>query len=196
MKLVRPEPEAQRAYRRYSEEEIAEAVRRHLDLGEPQPAIAASMGTSQGNISRWCLAEKTKRAKGGSEMGAQNKSGRNAPSAYSQAQKDRFVEKALKSGFGGKARVAEEAGVSSSTISYWISDYRTRHGESAPTSQKTQVSSPTSRVQSKPNGAAPPQLGGFLTGLDEYINQLVDARVEQKLREILATKSLMELMKG
>lgn len=106
-------------------------------------------------------------------------------------QKDAWARKAIAMGRGGPTYVGKQAKVSKSSVYAWMEHLREREGE-----QKTIVSSPTSRVQSKPNGSATPTLPPFLQGLDEYINQIVDARVEAKLVEILKTKSLMELMKG
>lgn len=107
-------------------------------------------------------------------------------------QKDEWARRAIAMGRGGPALMAKRAKVSHSTLLSWMKHLQEREGSGA---AKTIVSGPVSKVQSKPNGAAP-TLPPFLQGLDEYINQIVDARVEAKLVEILKTKSLMELMKG
>lgn len=108
---------------------------------------------------------------------------------------------------GHSAQVAREMniGPDGSLVSRWVKDHIAEHGRRLPKGYKAPANGPTlissapaSMVQSKPNGAAtsaPAPLSGFLTGLDEYIAQLVDARVEAKVREILQTKSLMELMR-
>lgn len=121
-------------------------------------------------------------------------------SQYSQEERDEWARKAMAYGRGGGPLMAKKAKVPLGTMHGWLNSYRNRiaQGEATPTS--TMLSSgPVSKVvASKPNGAAsaPAPLSGFLTGLDDYIAQLVDARVEAKLVEILKTKSLMELMKA
>lgn len=119
-------------------------------------------------------------------------------SQYSQEERDEWARKAMTYGRGGGPLMAKKAKVPLGTMHGWLNSYRNRIAQEEATPTSTMVSSgPVSKpVASKPNGAHPPQLGGFLTGLDEYIAQLVDARVEAKLKEILSTKSLMELMKA
>lgn len=107
-------------------------------------------------------------------------------------QKDAYAKKAIALGKGGQKKMAEKAGVSGPTMSQWCADYRSRNPEG------TMVSAgPKSAVASKPNGAAAPipQLPPFLQGLEEVIHQIVDARVEEAVKRVLRTTSLMELMK-
>lgn len=195
VKLVKKPPEPKpnggrrpRRHRAFPEEFKQRALARYAELGGAKGAmnrVGKELDFAPSVLSRW-LREQGKEAK------MPPKKGRFSMVGLSLEQKDEWARRAIAMGRGGAALMAKRAKVSHTTMLAWIKHLREREGTS---SAATIVSAPASKVQSKPNGAHPPQLGGFLTGLDDYIAQLVDARVEAKLVEILKTKSLMELMR-
>lgn len=149
--------------------------------------IAKEFDVSPSLVARWTREARTEMAKSTRAGGA---------SGFTEQERDEWARKAMAIGRGGAKLMAKKAKVPLGTMHGWMSAYRRRNPSGAP-SQTMVSSGPVSAVQSKPNGKhAAPQLGGFLTGLDDYINQIVDSRVEAKLKEILSTKSLLELMKG
>ena len=123
----------------------------------------------------------------------------NAPGSrlnrYSQEYKDQLARKAIALGKGGQAQVARETGITEASISVWALDYKKRHGQAPASSRDTLVSSRRSAAPASSGNGSPPQLPPFLQGLEEYIAQIVDARVEETVKRILRTTSLMELMK-
>lgn len=112
---------------------------------------------------------------------------------FAQEYKDQLARKAIAIGKGGQAQVARETGITEASISVWTLDYKKRHG--AASSRDTLVSSRRSAPTSSNGSPTAPQLPPFLQGLEEYIAQIVDARVEETVKRILRTTSLMELMK-
>lgn len=208
VKLERPaapeEPPSKRKYQRWSDETKAQAVELARKGEMMQKEIAQALGTTQGSISKWIAdaeiaearaKEREREIEMPSKATKKGKSGeRNRWNPYPQEYKDKWVKRALNHGKGGVMLAARESKHPVNTISAWIREYKERQeAPSRPTMVSSgPVSSPKSKVtHSKPNG----QLTGFLQGLDEYIEKIVDARVEQKLVEILRTKSLLELMK-
>lgn len=159
-----------------------EGVRTHI--------VAREFDISSSIVHRWLRLE---RGKADVANTSKRLVGRQWP--FSQEERDEWARKAIAFGRGGGPMMAKKAKVPLGTIHGWVNSYRARNPD-APAPYSTLVSSgPVSKpAASKPNGASAP-LSGFLTGLDDYIAQLVDARVEAKLIEILKTKSLMDLMK-
>lgn len=178
--------------RRYwvTPEDVKEkALARFAELGglETQGAqsrVAKEFDLSGSQISRWLHPKKETR-----EM-PKNKHKGGAADAYPEEVKDKWVKKAIAYGRGGQARVARESGITEATISLWCIAYKKRQGPSS-TTMVSSSKAPASRVASNGHTELPP----FLQGLDTYINQLVDARVKEAVKEVLRTTSLMELMK-
>lgn len=209
VKLVRPEQPAPeparqacgkraRRFHAFPEDFKAKVVARYREVqAEPRrrgdgvrsERVAAEFDISKSLVHRWLREEEV--------VKMPNKANHGRLSQYSQEERDEWARKVMAYGRGGGPLLAKQAKVPLATIHGWVNSYRARHPEGRASQSTLASSGLVSKVQSKPNGAAsaPAPLGGFLTGLDEYIAQLVDARVEQKLVEILKTKSLMELMR-
>lgn len=197
-----PEPGSKRGYVLHSEEKKAAALARLAEGRLTQKEVAAEFGVHQTNISRWLIEAKLRRAteeREATNVAAAKRHRGGKHDAYPQEYKDKIVQKAIGYGRGGQARVARETGLTEATISLWSIDYKKRN-KLPPSSRggDTLMSSgPVSKVTNSHRrpAAAVPALPPFLQGLDEYIEQIVDARVEEAVKRILRTTSLMELMK-
>lgn len=197
----------------YTPEFKAKCVARVL-AGESQTAVAAAVGTLQVNISRWVRQAKKKAEREASMAARKARKANGARSKrqfYPEDTKTEAIGRVLALGAnkGDAARVAREMGIMpESNVNNWVKAHVAAHGKRMPKGYKpapgatTMVSNgtPKSAVASKPNGASAIQLPPFLQGMEEFVEQIVEKRLEERLKpmilEVMRNTSMLEWMKS